>query len=184
MYIEVTSQVAINDFLEKVHFLHDALLREVALISRGYVDSNLSMYEDAAPSDARLIFQTQFEDVPVIDVVFESIIELRIMGNSEFEPGGTYSESEVEFFLHEPNSRVTSVIVAKTMKYRILEKDRLGRALYIAREIPVGDLIACILLENGWIQCPSCSNSWKRGDEDTEPEVYRCPSCGALCGAP
>jgi hypothetical protein len=54
-FIVIDTQAKMDEFLYLVDRFHDALLREVGIISRGYVAPDGDMYGDVAPSDARKV---------------------------------------------------------------------------------------------------------------------------------
>lgn len=125
-FIVIDSQQAMDDFLWQVDRFHDALLREVGIISRGYVTPGGGMLGDVAPSDARLVIHSQFPETPYIEIVCEELQSLRWEAGWDMDQAkGTVTNDGVELgFGPHPEDYMVS---AKRMSYRILGREHLGK---------------------------------------------------------
>ena len=178
-YTTISDQKSMDSFLNLVRGLHDSIAREVSVVSRGYVLQDRSMLGDMEPRDARFVFQSQDEETPCIDVVFEEIIALHLSSISSVEDArGEVKGDSVR--LSFDNSSVT----AKKMKYRILGSECLGPKLLTVEEIAAGELFDTTALKDGYIQCPNCCNAWKPEDIKVTTAFSRCPTCGSKCILP
>jgi len=126
-FIVVSTQRALDKFLESVNYLHDALIREVAVGSRGYVDVAGWMHGDLAPADAHLIFHSQNPGSPCIEMVFEELQKIRLQFGEELDPRGAVTEHGVTLYLTGGPEREQFLVSARIMRYRILGRAFVGR---------------------------------------------------------
>lgn len=178
-YTTISDQKSMDYFLDLVRGLHDSIAREVSVVSRGYVLQGRSMLGDMEPRDARFVFQSQDEETPCVDVVFEEIIDLHLGSISSIED----ARGEVEAARISLNFDGSSV-TAKKMKYRILGSECLGPELLTVEEIAAGEMVNATALEDGYIQCPNCCNAWKPEDIKVTTAFSKCPTCGSKCILP
>jgi len=135
----VTDQASLEEFFGQVHHLHDGLVREVSLLARGYVDGDLWMHGDTAPSDVRLVIHTQSAAAPYIEIILEHVTALSMDFRCVLHPHGCVDENEITLFLREKPYHDRFKICASTMKYRILGTEMLGKSPRTVQEIPVSD---------------------------------------------
>jgi hypothetical protein len=185
-YEQVTSQRSLETFLERVDYFHDALIREVSILDRGYVDQDGAWHGHAGPADARVIVHSQWPGAPYVDIIFEGIqaalwnLDARIGLHDRWGPDG------VELRIGERSDRDLEprpgflYFRARAMRYRILGRGALDERPSVVKRIPYGDLLSVRPVEGAWVQCPKCSDAWETGADD----VVRCPGCGVLlwCG--
>ncbi len=122
MYKMINNNNDFDAFLENVNHLHDAILREFSLISRGYVDSARKMHGDVEPSDARVMFQLQSSKTPCVEVVFESVLEIRILPDIPIMPSGEISDRKAIFYIGGYQLNNKSKVVSEKIKYRVLNE--------------------------------------------------------------
>ncbi len=165
MFVTIDGQDKFDRFLYEVDEFHDALLREVALRSRGYVDNTtFGMFGDFAPYDARLIFHTQWAETPCVEVVFEDVAVLNFRPGRTLKPSGHYSEEAVILTLGLPVDGCFVGVRARRAMYTILDRSYLGQTLLAVEDIPfqetdVGVHVGIDVGIDGWIECPHCSNA-------------------------
>lgn len=134
-FMQIEDQAAFERFLVKVDSLHDALLREVGVLSRGYVDNRGYMFGDVAPYDARLVFHSQSAESPCIEVICEEVKQFAMESGLSPAPSGVVKKGHVEFYLAEGELRDRCKVVARKMKYRVLGKNHLGEDPRTVRRI-------------------------------------------------
>jgi hypothetical protein len=66
--IKVNCESSLREFIDRVRGLHDALLHEAVILHPGYIDEAQQMWGDADLPSARLIFQSQLDDVLALQV--------------------------------------------------------------------------------------------------------------------
>jgi hypothetical protein len=173
-YVDINSQDDLEGFLNKVDSFHDSILKEVAIVARGYVDATLQMYGDIEPFDVRCIIQQQSDESPYIDIVFESVTSVLLTSSFPLEPCGLVTEDNIKFFF---SGSKNASIVAEKMKYRILGMSLLGNRVTAVNEIACGKGEEAIALDDSWYQCPDCLDAFEfHGNK----EYFRCKSCGKL----
>ncbi|MEN6520538.1 MAG: hypothetical protein ABFD46_05220 [Armatimonadota bacterium] len=124
-YIVIDTQEAMDRFLWLVDGFHDALLREVGIVSQGYVDTG-DMYGDVAPSDMRLIIHSQFEETPYIEIIFRELKEFKWIDGYDLEPAKGSVANDLVTLFFSSNSK-NFLVSGKQMEYRILGRDCLGK---------------------------------------------------------
>lgn len=115
-------------FLDAVDHLHDAVLREVAIVSRGYVALDRWTSGDLSAGDARLFFQSQSADVAGVEVFCDSLVMIAFEPSIELEASGLVTPDEVTLFLEAETQSDRSRVVAKRMSYRLLGPSSLGES--------------------------------------------------------
>jgi len=120
--------------LEQFDYFHDSILRETYLVSKGYVMRDRRMFDDAT-CDARLIFHSQDERSPVLEMVLEGVTEFRIAAKVDLEPIMKFSGDTIELALGGDAERASSMIVARSARYRLLGSEVLGEKLIIGSPI-------------------------------------------------
>jgi hypothetical protein len=175
-YTTISEQKSMDTFLDLTRKLHDSIAREISVVSRGNVLPDRSMLGDMSPRDARIVFQSMFEETPCIDVVFEEVIDMHLGAICFIDDAcGEFKAGNVHFSFDD------SAVTAKKMKYRILGNECLGLDLLTVEEIAAGDMVDAIALEDGYIQCPNCCNAWKPEDIKVTATFSKCSTCGSKC---
>ena len=141
MHIELFDPDDLKSFIEKLGYFHDSILREMSVISRGYIDSNYLLCGDSAPFDARAIFQFQSDATPCIELIFYDVIEIHLFPRplNEYSvviEGGNIVMKSID---EDANISRREVIKARRLKYRYMDKSCLGNKLYSAMGIPRED---------------------------------------------
>lgn len=175
MYTTIERQEDFEVFFNSVNWFHDSILRELSLVSRGYVDVDRKMWGDCEPSDLRLILQTQSDKAPCVEIIFEDVNLCSFLPDNIIEPSGTLKDGTIIFYL---NKNTSPTAIAKHMKYRILSNKYLGKNLITIKNIPIGELKPLIKIERNWGQCPSCLEAW---EYNPELDTTICPNCGLAC---
>lgn len=177
MYIAIKNSEDLKNFLHIVNYLHDAILREFSFISRGFVDSDRKMHGDVEPSDARALFQMQSMETPCVEIIFESVSEIRISPDVPIRPTGQISDEKVTFYIGGYQHSDQIKVISQKIKYRILKENCLGRQLNTMNEIAVGEVKKASFVEDNYFQCPECLNIW---EIKRFIELTRCPECGII----
>ena len=133
-FIQVSDSDAWDQCLVDFDYFHDSILREAYLVSKGYVTTDHQMYDDTT-LDARLIFQSQDENAPAIELLFEGVTEFRFAAMVVFEPTMEFGEGLVRLLLGGATHERRSAIVARALRYRILGPEALGEELAIGSVI-------------------------------------------------
>ena len=139
-YKIITTQEELEEFLDYVYGFHDALIREVAVVARGYVDHEGAMWGDVEPSDARIIFHSQFERCRVFELVLNEVQALRLSPLFALEAEGEVRSDGIVIYQSGVECKTDSILSAKVLAYRILEPEASGNRLNIVSHIPVFDV--------------------------------------------
>ena len=178
MYAIVKSVDDIHHLLQQVNYFHDSLLREISVLSRGFVNEKLWMYGDSEPFDARLIFQMQNEIIPCIELIFEDILEIRLHPSALMEYGIRMDDNHFVMYQQDEKTNIIErdLIRSKYLRYRLLDRSLLGSELYLTEEIEENELPSALILSEdpNWIQCPLCQNTYAIRKKR---RIVRCPKC-------
>lgn len=137
MWNEISSQKDANNLLELFGYFHDGCIKELKYVSGQSVDSDMGMMPINEKRELCLIFQRQWRDPSVIEIVFSGLSLLHLApvdenytaeiseANMEFSEDGVFwvdgSLSEKE--LHNASdSEEYTWIKAKKAKWRIVEE--------------------------------------------------------------
>ena len=85
-----------RSFLERVDLFHDAMIRECRLLGRGYVDAAFSMHLDLDPFDVIMLVQTQFSDLPGIEIRFEGVSRFCVERTTDLDPRAVVENGELD----------------------------------------------------------------------------------------
>jgi hypothetical protein len=136
-YRRINDQETLELFLNELYGFHDALIREVAVCSRGYVDHAGLMWGDVEPSDARIIIHSQFERCRVVELVLNEIQEFRLQPWLTLRAEGEVAKQRVEIYPSGAEFKIESIISAKVITYRVLAPEAAGNKLNIISPIPI-----------------------------------------------
>jgi hypothetical protein len=126
--VRVDSEESLREFVGKVRGLHDALLHEAVLLHSGYVDkATQQMWGDTNLPDARLIFQSQLDDVLALQVDLRRISLFEFNPRRELELEGEIRKGEVILYLTGKEGSDFCEIRAAAMEYQMLGREFLGR---------------------------------------------------------
>jgi len=133
-FTSVDTQEGMDEFLWLVSGFHDALLREVGIVARGYIDPDSEFYDDVAPSDIRLVIHSSFPETPYVEIIVEELQKFRWEYGWDLDPAeGIVAESEVTLvFGQRPESFIVS---GRKIRYRILGREFLGKKLHAVQQI-------------------------------------------------
>lgn len=128
-FISINTQGSMDDFLKSIGYFHDALIREVGVINRGYVNPGGSMHGDLAPCDARLVFHSQYPEPACIEVIVEEVqvFKLEHYHVLDGDAEGVVTQDSITLFLGDGSFREDFMVSGKAMKYRILGREHLGK---------------------------------------------------------
>lgn len=138
-FFDVTTQEEMDEFMDSVCGFHDAIIREVAIASRTYIDTNGWIHNVDGTADARFVIQTQFSQIPCIEIVLEEIQALRLDSKKMPDVGliGIVNK-DGSVVSGNPSKRGNEMVLAKAMRYRILGPDRLGKELQALKTDVIG----------------------------------------------
>ena len=143
----IKSKTDINDLLNVFGSFHDGCLKELKYISGEFVDHSLSMNPINTKRCLSVIFQRQYHDPSVIEIIFDPIIRLNLAPVSEDYTGeilGAYMDfvdgviywSDDENF--EPSKKDEyndcTWISSASAKWRIADEYLGEGEIYITRE--------------------------------------------------
>jgi len=176
-YIKINDYNDFEYFVQKVNYFQDSMLREVEILSRGYVDRENRMYGDNGPYDIRVIIHTQHNSGYCIDLIFEEVTEYVFFSMYEIDVELVNDVDEIIMYLSQPGTTKRAYVKAKAMSYRILDKDCLGKKSLISQPIYINDAKLANDLGDDWVQCDSCSESW---EVKKDQEFIVCPNCDMI----
>lgn len=131
-HVQIRNQSDFDAFCDVVDRFHDGLIREAAIVARGYIDVDLGMWNDTEPFDMKLIIQLQSQDVPAVELFLKGVTECRLAPSATtLDPEADFGQNELRLFLEGRHRQEQSMIAAQTMTYRVLTKDHLGQGLVL-----------------------------------------------------
>ena len=74
----ITSGDEFAEFLERVDWLHDGIIREAGFVSRGYVDEDRGMWGDTENADVVIIIQMQSASTPGVELLLSDVTACRL----------------------------------------------------------------------------------------------------------
>ena len=83
MWNRIKTQAEADVFMESIWGFHDSCIKEMAYVSGAYVDDTLAMYPINDQRALRVLFQRQFEDLSVIELLFTGLSCIRMIPNKE-----------------------------------------------------------------------------------------------------
>ncbi len=131
--VKIKNEADLREFIEKVGGLHDALLHEAVLLHTGFVGEDLRMWGDADLPEARLIFQSQLDDVVAVRVDLKGVSRFEFNPRRELELAGEITKGEVILYLTGKEGSDFCEIRAAEVEYRFLGHDFLGRDYRLTR---------------------------------------------------
>jgi hypothetical protein len=177
MYKKIQYYGDFDALLEKVGFFQDSLLREIEIISRGYVSKDNKMFGDIDPYDMRMIFHSQYAGGCCIDIIFHDVIKYSFIAAYEIVVNLDYDENDTVIYLSQPGTQARSFVKCKSLQYRVHRSGLLGRKLLLGSPIPTDNSCMTSVLDDTWLQCDSCSDAW---EANLTQEFTQCPSCGLI----
>lgn len=126
--IPIRTQSDFEEFLDVVDRLHDSILREAGLVSRGFVERDRRMFGDTEPTDARFLFQSQSPDFAGVEIFFEGVEAFLFRPELPLEPDGNVHDAGVTLYLGASHYGDRPRISASRMTYRLLDASCLGSA--------------------------------------------------------
>lgn len=131
--MEIHNEASLREFIARVRGLHDAMLHEAVLLSPGYVDEGQQMWGDTDLPDARLIFQSQLDDVLAIRVDLKGVSRFEFNPRRELELEGEMKKGEVVFYLTGTDGSDVCEIRAFKAEYQMLGREFLGKGYKLVR---------------------------------------------------
>ncbi|HKN72516.1 MAG TPA: hypothetical protein VJX30_15895 [Terriglobales bacterium] len=133
--VKVNCERSIREFIERVRGLHDALLHEAVLLHPGHVDEAQQMWGDADLPSARLIFQSQLDDVLALQVNLKRVSRFEFDPQRELELEGEMTrKGEVALYLTGRDSSDFCEIRAAEVEYKMLGREFLGSGYKLVRQ--------------------------------------------------
>jgi hypothetical protein len=128
-------------FLDSVGRFHDALVREVGIVNRGYVSPDGAMSGDMGPCDARLVFHTQFPPPACIEIILEDLQKFRLENCAVLwgDAQGVVGSAGISLSLGDRPYPEELMFSARAMRYRILGTEYLGKETRTVRPITTED---------------------------------------------
>lgn len=118
-YKKISNYMEYENFDATVQGLHDSLLQEATLLSRGYVDRNGLMYGDSDPYDLKLVFHSQSSGAPYVEIIFKEVDIFRFECGYCIEPSIEFLDNCIQFYLTDQRDVTNNMICAKSMHYWI-----------------------------------------------------------------
>ncbi len=78
MWMEISDENFLKNFMESVDFFHDSCIKELKYLSGAYVDEELSMYPINDRRVLNVIIQRQYEKNPMIEMEFSGLKYLKL----------------------------------------------------------------------------------------------------------
>lgn len=122
----IDSAAALQQFIHTVDGLHDALLHEAVLLHPGYVDGQRRMFGDSALPNARILFQSQLNEVPGIQLDLKQVSHFRLEFTRDFQLEGELAPDALVLFPHGKRNANVSEIRAVQGEFRVLGEEILG----------------------------------------------------------
>ena len=126
----VDDQDSLLQFIYKVDGFHDAILHEMLFIHKGYVENDGKLFGDCELPDAKLLFQSQMNDIPAIMVLLKDIKKFRYNPSFDFKLEGEYSSDGIYLYPCGRSHQAESLIIAKEIEYDILDNKYRGAQLH------------------------------------------------------
>ena len=123
---QIDSQEALSKFFQRVDGLHDALLREAAIIHPGYVDDQCLMFYDFALPTVKLLLQSQDSEVGSFELRFFEVSIFRFDPRCEFRAEGEIDRGEVALYPCGKARGADCQIRGGRAEYELLGKSFLG----------------------------------------------------------
>jgi hypothetical protein len=139
--VRIESEEAFSGFLDVVDGFRDALLHEIVVLHPGYVKADGKMVGDAQLPNARLIFQSQFEDIVAVQLDLKRISSFAINFVRDFRWKAEFKPGQVRLYLVGYNGSQCCEVCAAEMEYKLLGKEARGPRYRMVRdELLVDDL--------------------------------------------
>jgi len=129
-YTLIKTQVDLEYLLDKTEGFHDSVIKEVVMLNNGYViPESHYMYEGEFLFNARILVQTQREDIPAVELLAENVSLLAVT-NATLEISGTVESDDIILFLDSSQS-LCNAIKAQCIRYKFLDNDFLGKGPFL-----------------------------------------------------
>ncbi len=170
-YAEVSTKGALEKFEDDIDGFLDAIVKEVHLLNRSYVEKDGRSLFMGNGFDVQLIFQSQNRDHE-FEVILSGVQSCQLDADV-FDDGMKCSITTKDQW---PGREIClGGICAWKMFYRTRPKS--GQGAVLGPELPSPSAIPATLLQPGWRQCSGCADAWEEADQF---RFSRCPSCGTL----
>lgn len=132
MWHRIETDKDISELMSETNWFHDSCLKELHYISGAYVDGNYAMYPFNDRRCLKVVFQTQNHKSPVIELMFEGLITLRmkptpetytceIQSASVFFQENKVCWTDSDDLAKEKNSEYEgTIIISSKLRYRIV----------------------------------------------------------------
>lgn len=138
--VRIDNDAALSQFIDIVDGLHDALLHEAVLLNPGYVAEDNSMWGDAEPANARIIFQSQFSDIVAVRLDLTRVSRFCFERHyALFELEADFVKGELALYPFGKRCSPESEIRAAQVAYTLLGKEWRGSQYKLTRTDETGN---------------------------------------------
>jgi len=116
----IENKELLDAFINKVGGLHDALVHEAMLLNTGYVDLAGSMFGDVDLPNARLVIQSQFDDVIGVELDLKEVSIFNLCFTRDFRLEGEMLQDAIVLYPYGKENAEKGQLRAKSASYRIL----------------------------------------------------------------
>jgi hypothetical protein len=129
----IENKETLEAFINQVDGFHDALVHEAVLLNTGYVDEAGLMFGDVDLPNARLVIQSQFDDVIGVELDLKevSIFNLRFTRDLRLE--GEMLQDAIVLYPCGKENADKAQLRAKSASYRILGIESRGPKFTLSR---------------------------------------------------
>ena len=132
-FYSINTKKDIDFLMDKFVYFHDSCIKELKYISGSYVAVNRAMNPFNHKRQVSIIFQSQMSEIPVIEMVFDAIVQLNLQPTIGSYDSIIYDASLVKinnlFYWSEwPNFRLADMkkeegtwIIAEKVRWRALD---------------------------------------------------------------
>lgn len=83
MWNEINTEDDLVGFMDKVYYFHDSCIKEMKYLSGAYVNEKLEMYPINDRRILKVILQSQFDSISMIEMEFEGLKYLNLVPTDE-----------------------------------------------------------------------------------------------------
>jgi hypothetical protein len=135
-YKLIPDQDEFEVFLKRFHFVEDALIKMVSIQNSSYVASDHGMFGFGNDRfTVRILFQTQWEYIPALEILCEEVDQFAIENNREIGLHGQVGLNSFTLFFDD-RKIMSNGMRGRTIKYRQLEESFLGKDSCLDKFIP------------------------------------------------
>jgi hypothetical protein len=130
----IDTQEAFSRFLRVVDGFHDSLLHEIVILHPGRVRANGSMVGDGQLPNARLIFQSQSDDIAAVQLDLKRVSTFGFNFTRKLNWRAEFGPSQVRIYQAGHGDSESCEIRAAEVRYKLLGKEARGPHYCMVRE--------------------------------------------------